>query len=356
MNFIWFLLATICFYVFYWYILSLIIFLPSVPIMGFIGYLSEHIEEKWAKIALVPTVFMSFLLGTLLPSALFGMGVGAITLNFAEKATHPLIYFLLGGLGAFTISAPSGETSLPAMLISLATYVITVRIPKFALFSEVTIGSIANVVFWGLGLLIFVGIVFGVIKFIVNFLDRKISKRTEIELQKETRGKLSVGVYILSIIFIILGGLWVISYLISPTRELLAYFIWGIPYLVGGIGMLRRKYWALRFSQVYLILIALGCIVAIPIGLLGAEELNLFIILILLFILFIFVGLPIWFLFRKSTVNQFKENVKDSKNKNREKETGDIRMKTKVEKEGPTLADRLMGRVAEEGNKRNGKE
>ena len=358
MNFIWFVLATIFFYVFYWYILSLIIFLPSVPIMGFIGYLTEHMEKKWAKIALVPTFIMSFLLGILLPSALFGMGVGVITLNFAEKATYPLIYFLLGGLGAFTISAPSGETSLPAMLISLATYVITVRIPKFALFSAVTIGSLANMVLWGVGLLIFVGIAFGVVKFIVGFLDRRISKRTEIEieLKRETGRKLSIGVYILSIIFIVLGGLWVISYLIYPTGISLGYFIWGVPYLVGGIGMLRRKYWALRFSQVFLILIALQGIVAIPIGLLGAEELNLLVILILLFILFVFIGLPIWFLFRRSTVNQFKKSVKDSKNKDREKETDDIPMKTKVEKEDPTLADRLMGRVTEEGNKRNGKE
>jgi len=302
MNFIWFLLATICFYLFYWYVLSLIIFLPSIPIMGFIGYLTEHTEKRWTKIALISTFVIGFMIGTLLPSAIFGMGTGVIALNFAEKATHPLIYFLLAGFGAFTISAPSGETSLPAMLISLASYVITVTISKFTLFSAITIGFLTNLVLWGLGLLILVGIVSGVVK----FLDSKISKRTEFELQQEPDGKLSIGVYILSILFIVLGVLWVISFLIYPASKLLGYFIWGVPYLVGGIGMLRKKYWALRFSQVILVLIALQSAVAIPIALLSAEKLDLFGILIAFFILFIFIGLPIWFLFRKSTVIQFK--------------------------------------------------
>lgn len=175
MNFILFLLATVCFYLFYWYVLSMIIFLPSIPIMGFIGYLTEHTEKKWAKIALVPTVVIGFIIGTLLPCVVFGMGMGVIVLNFAEKATHPLIYFLLAGFGAFTISAPGGETSLPGMLISLATYVTTVTITKFALFSEITLALLVNIALWGLGLLILVGIVFGIVK----FLGSKINKRTE---------------------------------------------------------------------------------------------------------------------------------------------------------------------------------
>jgi len=156
-------------------------------------------------------------------------------------------------------------------------------------------------------------------EFAQNFLgeDRKISKstETELELQQETRRRLSIGVYILSNIFIVLGGFGVIGYLIYPAPKLLSYFIWGIPYLVGGIGMLRRKYWALRFSQVFLILGALLGMVVTPVALLvlGVPEgLDSFYIVDLVsilrgfFISFIFFGLPIWFLFRRSTVNQFK--------------------------------------------------
>ena len=115
-----------------------------------------------------------------------------IALYFAENATHPLIYFLLAGFFAFTISAPNGETSLPGMLISLASYVITVTISKFALFSAITTVFLTELALWGLGLLILVVIVSG----IINFLDRKISKTTEFELQQEPDGKLSIGVFI----------------------------------------------------------------------------------------------------------------------------------------------------------------
>jgi|GEM_PF-3730353 len=304
MNFIWFLLATILFYLFYWYVLSwIILFPPSIPIMVFIRYLTEHTEKRWTKIALIPTFVIGFIIGTLLPSAIFGMGTGVIALNFAEKATHPLIYFLLAGFSAFTISAPTGETSLLGMLISLVSYVITVTISKFTLFSTVTIGFLTNLALWGLGFLILVGIV----SWFISFLDTKITKRTEFELQQEPDGKLSIGVYIFSILSIVLGMLWVISFLIYPVSELLGYFICGVPLLVGGIGMLREKYWALRVSQVIFVVFALQCAVAIPIYLLNnAKKLGLSDILFAFFILFIFIGLPIWFLFRKSTVLQFK--------------------------------------------------
>ena len=77
--------------------------------------------------------------------------------------------------------------------------------------------------------------------------------------------------------------------------------------MVGGIGMLRKKYWALRVSQVILVFLALESAVVIPIALLNnAKKLDLSGILFAFFILFIFIGLPIWFLFRKSTVIQFK--------------------------------------------------
>jgi hypothetical protein len=99
--------------------------------------------------------------------------------------------------------------------------------------------------------------------------------------------------------------LWVTGFLIHPADELLGYFIWGLPLVVGGIGMLRKKYWALRLSQVTLVLTALQSVVAIPIALLNAKELDLSGILFAFLILFI-IGLPIWFLFKKSTVIQFK--------------------------------------------------
>ena len=131
---------------------------------------------------------------------------------------------------------------------------------------------------------------------------------TDEDSEQESNRRLSIGVYILSILFIVLGGLWVIGFLIYPSREALSFFIYGMPYLVSGIGMLKRKYWALKVSQIFLILSALPCIILIPVVLIGKT--NLFITLLILIFAFVFFGLPIWFLFKKSTVDQFKRREK----------------------------------------------
>lgn len=309
MNFIWFLVAIVLFYFLYWYALSLIIFLPSMPLMSFIVYLEENSKKRWAKILLIPTFIVAFILGTLLPCAIFGMGMGVTVLNFVQEVTYPFIYFLIAGIGAFTIFAPSGESSFPGMIISLVAYIITVTISKFSIFSEITIDFLMSIFFGGAGLLLVIGVVF----LIIGFLDEKISKRSEnkIEFQQESKKKLTLGVYIISILFIVLGGLWVIGFLFYPSREFLAYFIWGAPLLVGGMGMLIRKYWALRLSQIVLVLSSLQVIIMVPITILETNAFNLFAFLIVLLFFIIFFGLPLWFLFKKSTVVQFK-NINSS--------------------------------------------
>jgi len=311
MNFVWFVVASIAFYLFYWYALSLIIFLPTIPVIGSFDYLERHPEKKWARLAIIPIFILSFLFGTLLPAGIFGMGMGVIALNFAEKATHPLIYFLLAGFGAFTISAPSGETSAPAMLISLIVYIITVTITHFAIFSELTIAVLANIFMWGLAIFIGIGIIYAIVK----FLDNKISKRSDSETQTEvpikhsqnTKNKLSIGVYIISIIFILFGSMWVLGFLLNPNVKMSEYFIWGLPLLIAGIGMLKRKYWALRLSQIYFIFMALQGFILIPVMIFTDKEMHFDLIGILIvgILLFLFMGLPLWFLFKKSTVNQF---------------------------------------------------
>ena len=167
MNFVWFLVEVAVFNLFFWRVLSIVIFLPSVPVVGLIGYLTENPEKKWAKIALVPTMIIGFIIvGTLLPCAVFGMGMGLIALQFAGKATYPIIYFLLAGIGAFVISAPR---SVPGMLISLGTYLTTVLIQRFTIFSGITMTTLFYVALWGLGILVLIGIISG----IVNYLAKK---------------------------------------------------------------------------------------------------------------------------------------------------------------------------------------
>ena len=168
MNFVWFLVEVAVFNLFFWRVLSIVIFLPSVPIVGLIGYLTENSEKKWARIALVPTMIIGFIVGTLLPCAVFGMGMGLIALQFTGKATYPIIYFLLAGIGAFVISAPSGETSAPGMLISFFAYLLTVVIQRFAIFSGITISTLFYVAWWGLGILVLIGIISGIVNYLVK--------------------------------------------------------------------------------------------------------------------------------------------------------------------------------------------
>lgn len=172
MNFVWFLLSIILFYIFYWYFLSLIIFLPSMPVMGLVVYLTENTKKRWAKTALIPTIVLAFILGTFLPCAIFGMGMGVTVLRFVGEATYPIIYFLIAGFGAFIISAPNGETSFSGMLISLIIYIMTVTISEFTLFSGITIDFLFDLFFiLAIGLLL-IGILF----FIITFLKEKITK------------------------------------------------------------------------------------------------------------------------------------------------------------------------------------
>ncbi len=75
--------------------------------------------------------------------------------------------------------------------------------------------------------------------------------------------------------------------------------------------MIIRKYWALRLSQIILVLSSLQVIVMVPIAILETKIFNLFPFLTVLLIFVIFFGIPLWFLFKKSTVAQFK-NINSS--------------------------------------------
>jgi len=78
MNFILFLVVLVLFYLYYWGGLVLIISLPCIPIATFIIYLTEQNKNKLARIALVPTCVIGFIIGTIWPCGIFGMGIGLI--------------------------------------------------------------------------------------------------------------------------------------------------------------------------------------------------------------------------------------------------------------------------------------
>ena len=146
MNFVWFIIAQILWGLLFWYFIGMIISLPSMPFILLMGYASENIEKKWAKILLPIAVFFGFIFGTLLLCLIFGGGVGLIASNFSEKATYPLVYLIIGGFMAFTISAPSGETNCLAMALSLLSYILTVNMKNIANMMGITVAILYNLV------------------------------------------------------------------------------------------------------------------------------------------------------------------------------------------------------------------
>jgi hypothetical protein len=119
--------------------------------------------------------------------------------------------------------------------------------------------------------------------------------------------KLSVGVVVLSVLFIVFGGLWSVSYVFYPLP--LGYFVTGMPLLIGGIGMLRRKHWALRLSQAVFVISVLQIIVLVFYYALTDRHIfdfALFSVVEICLAFLVLLVLPTWILFRRSTVDRFR--------------------------------------------------
>ncbi|MCX5867526.1 MAG: hypothetical protein NT009_08665 [Proteobacteria bacterium] len=149
--------------------------------------------------------------------------------------------------------------------------------------------------------------------------------------------KLSKGVCFVIILFTLFGIYLIISFLLpyKPPEKISGHYlnfsyslikanqgtlislILGILFIVGGVGMFRKKLWALRIIQIMTILFSLILVSGSLIFLIIAIQKNypidkLFllhisfpftIILILVFVILII------FLFKKSTIDQFKASI-----------------------------------------------
>jgi hypothetical protein len=124
MNFVFFALSLICFGYLFWHVLMLVIFLPTMGVAPLLVWVTEGERTPTKRLLFLPVLLISFFFGTFLPAAFYSGGVYAITSHFAQEATHAWLYVGIGGLLCFWFSAPSGETSLLAILTSLACYIL----------------------------------------------------------------------------------------------------------------------------------------------------------------------------------------------------------------------------------------
>lgn len=165
MNFIWFIIVLVLFEVLFWYYIFMILGLPGMVAMALLIYATENSWRKWVKWLLLPVAtVLAFIFGTGLIAFVYGGTLALIAQHFAENSSYPWIYWGICGIAAFYIMAPSGETNLLAMLLSLGSFLAvvfsSVVTGALGLLLAIVVGVIQLVV--GIGLLVLLG--FGIWK------------------------------------------------------------------------------------------------------------------------------------------------------------------------------------------------
>lgn len=207
-NSIWFILAIIFFDIFYWYFISLLLFIPQMPVMALVVYAEENSYKKWVRRFLFPIALtIGFIVGILIPCSIFGGGLGLIALYFAENATYPLVYFIIAGFSAFTIVAPSGETSLLGSFVSLFAFLMVILKTSIGLVMGGTLAWIYGI-FWLILIIVGLIIIGSGILISSNFIVRRFILKNKVDTNDIAVSQINYfkGYCIFNII-LILGGI-----------------------------------------------------------------------------------------------------------------------------------------------------
>ena len=174
MHFVWFVVTVVIFQYIYWHWIFIVLTLPSIPAMWLSTFAVENTQQKWIKwFGLTVSYAIGFLFGTLLPVFVYG-GVLALTVShFAENASYPMVYWIIGGIVSFTIMAPSGETTLLGMFLSLASFLLVIFFKVFTGPLGILLQIVLSLLYFVAAIVIFVIICYGV-WLICNWLFKKI--------------------------------------------------------------------------------------------------------------------------------------------------------------------------------------
>lgn len=102
----------------------MVVSLPSVAFIRLFSWATEGNATKAKGILLIPILAGSFLFGTLVPVLFYSAGIFTITHTFMTDASHPMVYAIIGGLLCLWMRAPSGETNVLGILISVVSYIL----------------------------------------------------------------------------------------------------------------------------------------------------------------------------------------------------------------------------------------
>lgn len=173
MNFIKFAVSLLCFGYLFWYVLMLVISLPSWGLAPVVMWVTEGKRSTMKRILVIPVLLLSLILGMLLPAGFYSAGIFAITSYFMQQASHPWLYVIIGGLMCFWFVAPSGETNILAILISLGCYVLFMTIMEPIGEQISNIGD--SIIGWTFGILF----IFLVVGLLIAFVVWLVKKTTE---------------------------------------------------------------------------------------------------------------------------------------------------------------------------------
>lgn len=174
MSFIWFILALVFFGFCFWKFIFVLLTLPSIPAMRLFSFATEKTLRKWVKWCLLAiSLVIGFLFGTLLPVFVYGGTLALIANRFAEKASYPMVYWIIGGILSFFIMAPSGETNPLGMVLSLASFLLVIFSKVFTGILGILLQIVLAVLYFVAAIGIFVIICYGV-WLVCNWLFKKI--------------------------------------------------------------------------------------------------------------------------------------------------------------------------------------
>ncbi len=173
MNFIKFAVSLLCFGYLFWYVLMIIISLPSWGLAPIVIWVSENNRSLMKRFFYIPVLLLALFLGTFLPAGFYSAGIFAITSYFMQQASYPWLYIIIGGLVCFSFSAPSGETNLLGMLSSLGCYILFMTIMEPIGEQISNIGD--SIIGWTIGImLIFLAV--GLLIVFVVWLFKKVTE------------------------------------------------------------------------------------------------------------------------------------------------------------------------------------
>lgn len=151
----------------------MIVSLPSMAFIRLLSWATEGNATKAKSILLIPILTGSFVFGTLVPVLFYSAGVFTITHSFMTDAPHPMVYAVIGGLLCLWMHAPSGETNVPGILISVVSYILYMTV--LTIFGQnMTIMGLAmvNVILAILLPVLAIGLIMSFISWVISKMQR----------------------------------------------------------------------------------------------------------------------------------------------------------------------------------------